>query len=72
MKDERQTLYRLTWSHESGTHWLAMKRVHPAMSELAIPLAEADDPGAHFVVADKPPAITPALESKARHVANAF
>lgn len=72
MNEKRLTLFRLTWSQQGGTHWLPIKNVHHSMADLAVPLAEADDPGATYIVAIKAPAITPADESRARHVANAF
>lgn len=61
-------LYRLTWSHAIGVHWLFCRAVTRDSAEAWLRIYERDD-GAHYVVADKPPRVKSGMESLAMHAA---
>lgn len=70
MKSKGLYLYRLTWSHALGTYWQMVRKVCEDTQHLAVTLAQADDPGATYRVAARPPVVLPDEEGLARHVAN--
>ena len=65
----RVGLYRLTWSHALGAHWLFMRTCAETTADLWKREYEKDDSGATYIIALRAPKIKPGDEKAARHFA---
>lgn len=63
------TLWRLTWSHCTGVHWLAMRLCDADSAARWLAIYEADEPSATFTLARRRPALPDNAPALARHAA---
>lgn len=70
MTTERVTLWRLTWTHDTGPFWLAMGSTHPdsAAHDIAR-LQRRDAQGTRYHASAKRPPLPDNAQALARHPA---
>jgi len=65
---KRTTIWRLTWSHDIGVHWLPMRSCDSDSAEQWLAIFRHDESNAVFCAASKPPQISRRDGAAAKHV----
>ena len=70
MTNTRSNIYRLTWSHATGAHWLYMRTVEADNADAWLNVYRSDEPNAVYKAAPKTPKLPDDAATKALHVAS--